>query len=296
MELKLKVIILIFVGIVAFSVSVITNIIGMSQALNKNSDSSGIVGFSFRKSKSTSLGIDKETKVDDEGKIPETDILVNCLPIIQLNNNKWDRLDAQFSGFQLDENGNAVFKEGYTLYCNGKHVNYVIFNNTYKGEVIGHLKVGTDFKTIEKTLGTPTFKAKEYLGYKTKQVYAFFYENEISIYPKNANSNKSLEDLFERYLNKTYTKDRTHFLVDIREDYEDFTIEMNDENNTVIITSVERQVIAKLDSLGNIEVEFYNGYEVANEKTKEYIDKKLYSTNEEDLVEIMENERIAKNR
>ena len=41
-------------------------------------------------------------------------------------------MKSGFTDFELDENGNAVFKEGYILYCNGKFVNYVIFDNTYQ--------------------------------------------------------------------------------------------------------------------------------------------------------------------
>lgn len=288
----LRIIILVVVGIIAFLVSILTNIIGMKQAINQESDTSGMVGFSVRNS-GTASREKKETKVDSNGKIAEEDILTNAVPLVKLNNNGWDRVKAAFSGFQVDENGNTVFSDGYTLYCNGKYVNYVVFSSDYKGEVVGHLKVGTDLKTVERTLGTPTFQSKDYLGYKTREEYVFFYEDEISVYPNGNISNKKLEELFESYLNKTYEKERTYFVVDIRENYEDFTIELDSKTNVITLTSVTRQVIAKLDSLGNIEVEFYNGYKIANDSTKEYINQKLYVTNEEDLVEIAENERVS---
>ena len=277
---KLRILILAFVGIIAFTGCVLTNIIGMSQVINKEPNRSGLVGFST-------------TKVDDEGKIVESDILVNALPIIKLNNNSWDKLKSNFSGYESDENGNMIFPNGYILYCNGKQVNNIIFDNTYTGEIIGNLKVGEDFKTIEKSLGVPTFKTKSYLGYKIKEDYVFFYENEVSVYPNMNVSNKNVEDFFESYLNKTYNKERTYFLVDIRNSYKDFIIEMNEETNTVILTSLLRQMVVKLDSQGGIEVELYNGYKIANESTKEYIKKNIYLTNEEDLVEIVENERVS---
>lgn len=290
---KIKIIILAFLGVIIFVIAIITNTIGMSQTINKEPDRSGLAGFSIRKTDSDSLGNKKELKVDDNGKIAETDILVNSLPIIKLNNNRWDKTKVKFSEYELDENENMVFSDGYVIYSSGKMINNIVFDSTYTDEVIGHLKVGEDFKTIEKTLGIPSFKTKSYLGYKTKEDYVFFYKDEISVYPNITMSNSDIEELFESYLNKTYGKERTYLLVDIRNDYPDFTIEMDEETNTVILTSVLRQMIVKLDNLGGINVELYNGYEVANESTNKYIKQKIYSTNEEDLVEIIENERVS---
>jgi len=292
MKKKLRIIILIVVGIVSFIVSVGMNIIGMKSVINKETDTSGMAGFSIRTKNDTSLGTTQEIKVDSQGKIVEEDLLINCVPLVSLTNNNWDRIKAKFTGFQLDENKNAVFQEGFILYCNGKYVNYAIFDKTYPKEVVGHIKVGEDLKTIETKLGVPTFRTKEGIGYKSKQIYAFFYEDEIVVYPNGAGSNKQLEELFNQYCDKSYGKERTYFIMDIRNQYEDFKIEEDVEKNMIIITSIARQVIAKLDKLGNIEVELYNGYKIATEETQKNIDQRLYTTNEDDLVEITENERV----
>ena len=289
---KIRIVILAVIGVGAFIISLGMNITGMKDAINKSPDTSGIATFSVRTKKEESLGTQKEIKVNQQGKIIEEDILVNSVPVIKLNNNHWDRMKSGFTDFELDENGNAVFKEGYILYCNGKFVNYVIFDNTYQEEVIGHIKVGTDLKVIEEKLGVPTFRLKEGIGYKTKEVYVFFYKDEIAVYPNGIGSNQRLEELFNKYLDKTYGKERTYFIIDIRNKYDDFIIEEDSEENTIIIKSIARQVIAKLDDLRNIEVEFYNGYNISTEETQKNINEKLYLTNEEDLVELTESERI----
>lgn len=289
---KLRIVVLTIVGIVAFVVSVGMNIIGMKNVINKAPDSSGMAGFSVRTKEDESLGIREEIKIDEQGKIIEEDLLLNSVPLVFLNNNNWDRIKAKLTDFQLDENGNAIFKDGYVCYCSGKHVNYMVFSKDYQSEVIGHIKVGTDLKTIEKTLGFPTFRLKDGIGYKTKQVYVFFYEDEIAVYPNGIGSNKDLENLFNQYSDKVYGKERTYFIIDIRNKFEDFEINEDLESNTVIITSIARQVVAKLDKLGNIEVELYNGYKIATEETQKKINEKLYLINEDDLVEITESERI----
>ena len=289
---KLRIVILIIIGIVSFIVSVGMNVIGMKAVINKETDTSGMAGFSIRTKSDASLGSTQEIKVDSQGKVVEEDLLINCVPLVSLTNSNWDRIKARFTGFQLDEEGNAIFQDGFTLYCNGKYVNYVIFDKTYSKEVVGYIKVGEDLKTIEDKLGVPTFRTKEGIGYKSKQIYVFFYEDEIVVYPNGVGSNRKFEELLNQYCDKSYGKERTYFIIDIRNQYEDFKIEEDVENNTIIITSIARQVIAKLDKLGNIEVELYNGYKIATEETQNNVDQRLYTTNEDDLVEITENERV----
>lgn len=289
-----RIFILTFIVIIAFVVSVGMNIVGMKQVINNKSNLSEKANFSLRQDGVNSLGNEKEKKVDNNGKIAEEDIFIKCIPIIKLNNVRWDRVKAQFTEFELDGDGNAVFSDGYTLYCNGKYVINAVFNDTYTEELVDSIKIGDSFEKIEKTLGVPTFKSKDYLGYKTKDTYVFFYENEVSFYPNIDFNNNDLEQLFLNYFEKTYGKERTYFLVDIRNNYEDFLIDLDEKTNIVTIKSIARQVIAKLDSIGNIEIEFYDGYNVSNETTQKYISKKIFETNEEDLIEIYENERISK--
>lgn len=289
---RLRFIIILIVGIVAFVVSVYMNIVGMRNAINKAPDSSGMAAFSVR----TAIKSDeKEIKVDKSGKVVEEDILVNALPVINLINNKWDRIKANFSDFKLDGKGNAIFDDGYTLFCNGTYVEGIVFTDVFEGEVVGRLKVGSSFDLIEEKLGVPTFRDSECLGYKTREVYAFFYENEIAIYPNRNISNKEFETLLNSYQDKTFEKGRTYFLVDIRNKFNDFRIEEDTGTDTMIVTSLTRQVVLKLDKLGNVEVELYNGYNASTDETKEYIKQKIYLQNEEDLVERIESERVSGN-
>ena len=290
---QLRIIVLAVVGVVAFTVSVFMNIVGMRDAIQKAPDSSGMAWLSVRVKENKIDGKKQEIKVDKSGNIVEEDILVNALPIINLNNNNWDRIKAKFTGFQLDENGNAVFEEdGYTLFCNDTYVNYVVFNSNFKKDVIGHIKVGTDFEEIEEELGVPTFKREDCLGYKTREVYAFFYKDEIVVYPNKNISNSELEKLFNSYLEKTYERGRSYLLVEIRRDYKDFIIEEDLDTDIITITSATRKMKARLDGLGNIQLELYDGYNIALDKTKEYIEQKLYVQYEEDLVDMIEYERV----
>lgn len=292
----LKIIILAMIALISFVVSMGMNIIGMRSVINKEPNTSGMVGLSSRNTTSVTSKSKNETSKNkkEEKKYTEVDTLINAVPLISLNNSNWDKLKSGFSDVVLDEDGNYTSEEGYTLYCNGKKVNYIIFNSNFEGEIIGHLKVGDDFKTVKSKLGNPTFKSDEYIGYKTREVYVFFYKDQIVAYSnKDVTNNGDLETFLNSYFEKTYTEGRTRFLVEIRERYDDFEIEMDEETNTVIMTSLERQMKVKLDSIGTIEVELYDDYNVVNERTSELIEEGIFRTNEKDLVEVFEKERIA---
>lgn len=289
---RTRIIVLIIIGSVAFVVSVYMNIVGMKNAIEKAPDSSGMAGISVRTDNGSLKNTNTTTNKSNTKKTKETDMLVNCVPIISLINNDWDRVGASLHDFKLDGNGNAVFDEGYTLYCNGTYVNYAIFNSNYKKEVIGHCKAGDDLDEIQEKLGKPTFTQDGLIGYKTREVYAFFYNDEIVIYPNRTFKNNDFEEAINSYSNKTYGKERTYFVADVRKNYPDFVISEDDDNNEIIMESLSRQVILKLDGLGNIEAEFYNGYEISLDATKEKIEEKIYTQNDDDLVEKFELERI----
>jgi len=286
----IRIIILAVVGIVAFVVSTYINIVGLKSTLQKAPDSSGIAIFSVRET--NILGGKTETKVDgNTGKVVEEDILVNAVPVIQLINSKWDRMEARFSGYEIDSYGNAVFNDGYTMYCNGMYVYNIVFNTNYQKEILGHIKIGTDFDTIEAKLGTPTFRRDDCIGYKTREVYIFFYDDEISIYPNREFSNVALEKKIGYYADAISEEGRTRFLLDIKNEYNDFTVEASQDEDVMILKSITRQIVLKLDSLDGIEVELYNGYSVASDKTKEYIEETIYEQKEEDLIDVFEIER-----
>lgn len=249
-------------------------------------------GFSVRE-KTDESGNKKETKVNSEGEIEEERIAINSIPIINLNNHNWDRMNTKInSSYEVDENGNLVYSDGYTLYCNKRVVLNVVFNENYTENVIGGIKVGTDLKEVEKTLGTPTFKGGKYIGYKTIEDYFFFTENEISVYPNLPIDNEDFEILVNDYYTKRRDIDRTDFLIEIRNNFEDFLIDLDEEKDIVTISSTIRNVTVKLNNLGNIEPEFYSGYKYILDETTNYVNTKDYKKTEEDLVEIKEVERI----
>lgn len=201
----------------------------------------------------------KSKNPKDENK-EESLIHIESIILKQLNNNSWDRIKANFSAEYRKDNQGTYFYDKYTLYCNITYVNNIVFNSNYKDSIIGGIKVGTPIKDIQKILGEPTFESKELemIGYRTPEIYAFFYKDEISIYPNKNINNKDFERLLFLYANKQYPGNRTNFIVEINKNYPDFISKI--EENYIKLYSLNRQIEIKLYEDKDIEIIVYDGY------------------------------------
>lgn len=236
-----------------------------------------------------------ETIINETEEIVEEDVYTDSIVIRNLINNNWSRLNTYFSnGYEKDEDGNYVY-EGYTLCTeDGVNVRYIIFNQDYTDEVISDLRVGAGYDEIVEAFGVaPTFENEQLnlYGYKTKTVYAFFSDNEICIYPNTRFDNNDFEEILFEYLSGSFDGDQTNFVVYIRNNYSDFTAELQGED--VVLSSENRQIQIRLNgNYEETEVIIYNGY---TEESLMEENKENYNIVEEktvDLVESIETERI----
>ncbi len=236
-----------------------------------------------------------ETIINETEEIVEEDVYTDSIVIRNLINNNWSRLNTNFSnGYEKDEDGNYVY-EGYTLCTeDGVNVRYIIFNQDYTDEVISDLRVGAGYDEIVEAFGVaPTFENEQLnlYGYKTKTVYAFFSDNEICIYPNTRFDNNDFEEILFEYLSGSFDGDQTNFVVYIRNNYSDFTAELQGED--VVLSSENRQIQIRLNgNYEETEVIIYNGY---TEESLMEENKENYNIVEEktvDLVELIETERI----
>jgi hypothetical protein len=286
---KLTIVIVIVVVILVFLISILINVIGIAQTFNPNvTDKSGLtIGFSVS---SSSTKNEQEDNTQAIQKIEEKSILTNSIVLINLKNNNWNRINAGFKNFEIDEDGNCIFEDGYTLYCNKTNVQYVIFNENYTSDIIGNIKVGTPFENIKSALGTPTFEEDNMIGYKTGELYIFFYEdeNEVVVYPNGNVANGNFETLIFQYYDGLYSGNRTNFVVELKNNYIDFTAEMDE--NDVILTSVKRQIQLRLPEDGSMQITIYNGYNKQDLMASHLSDENIIQEND-DLVKLEEAER-----
>lgn len=289
-----KAILRIIIIILAISIVLIAIIISTLSNLNSNQFSNDRANLVVDNTNNEN-NVEKQEDVQE---IQEEQAHTDSIVIRNLVNNDWSRIGYDFSGdYEKDENGNYVY-EGFTLYSNdGVNVRNVIFNQNYEDEVIANLYVGATYDEIVEAFGIePTFENEElnFYGYKTTTVYAFFYEDEISIYPNSYFNNTEFENILFEYLSGFYDGDQTNFVVEIRNNFQDFSAELDDED--VVLTSENRQIQIRLNgNYAQTEVTIYNGYREGN-SMEEY--KETYNITEEktvDLVEQVEIERITSN-
>lgn len=200
------------------------------------------------------------------------------------------------------------FDEGIEVKTINKKVFNIIFTEKYEKEVVNGIKVNTSFEEIKKILGTPTFnhsnyvenREKEigYIGYKGKDIYIFFSENEISIYRiENADTTTNLADAIE-----TFNQDNEirEFISKITDTWTDYDFYGYDDNSVMLKYTLRGIKIAFTPSESGVYVySNYNGY-IADGVTIENIvkDTELIPENvkmqiDKDLVDIYEESRIA---
>lgn len=123
--------------------------------------------------------------------------------------------ESTFNKYQI------YFDEGYEIRTIQGKVYNIVFNKKYKGKVVEGYKVGENLAEIESTLGT-SYKDSELLGYRTKDFYIYFSNDEISIYPNCDYDYTEFENLVKEYNEKKDINDFTDKLTDIWPDYDTY--------------------------------------------------------------------------
>lgn len=157
-------------------------------------------------------------------KMKITELNIESAEINTLIQNGWDKnkLSIGEPENQVDEYIEyADF--GINIYEIDEKVFNLIFDDRYEGTVVSGLKVGDTFDTIISKLGTPTFGSADdfYIGYKGEDLYVFFNENQISIYPVEKEV-KSISGLIEKYEEDSSIKKLVSGVTDIWENYEEY--------------------------------------------------------------------------
>ncbi len=112
---------------------------------------------------------------------------------------------------------------GINIYEIDEKVFNLLFDTRYTETVVNGIKVGDTFETIISKLGAPTFGSEEdgYIGYKGEELYVFFNEDQISIYPVE-DEVKSINSLVERYEEDGSIKRLVSGATDLWENYENY--------------------------------------------------------------------------
>lgn len=163
-------------------------------------------------------------------RIPTTEFEVQSPEVQNLRENLWD------SSVYLGERESIVnsyyqyFDEGYaTRRISGKIYN-IVFTKKYPGSVLNGLFPGTDFIDVKKTLGNPSFEDEnlKVIGYKGRDIYVFFTENEISVYRVSTEKPGDFLTLTDKFVKGDYTLlEFMNQLTYLWPDYSEYTYSSN---------------------------------------------------------------------
>ena len=221
---------------------------------------------------------------------------------------KWVAKEVNFGTKDSEfEEKDIYFDEGIEVEIISKKVFNIVFTEKYEKEVINGIKVNTSFEEIKEKLGTPTFNHENYIdstqkeigyiGYKGKDIYVFFSENEISVYRvEEANTGTGLADAIKNFGKDLELRSFISAITDMWPDYDYYNY--NDESVTLKYTLRGIRISFTSTEAGVYIYNNYNGY-VANDVTVAQIiqDETLIPTGvqlktDEDLVDKYEQNRI----
>lgn len=136
-------------------------------------------------------------------KIDSVDLIVEDAKLIELINNRWMSNVDLSTRESIFKNYNIYFDEGIEYRKIGSSVYNILYTEKHNNTVVNGLTVGIDIDDVENYLGKPTFKDEELqlIGYKGKDIYVFFTEDEISVYKNIEYDYNEFWKLCDKFLN-----------------------------------------------------------------------------------------------
>lgn len=192
-------------------------------------------------------------KKQEEERITPMNITSNELK--RLIQNEWTRKDVNFGTREtIYENYYCYFDEGIDVRTISAKVYNIIFRKNYKNEILRGITTNMSNEVIIDILGEPTFGSKEdrVIGYKGENIYIFFSDEGVSVYPnetykteefinivKNIPNGMNINELLDKITNKWNDYDKYVYNLEnyicIRYSLKGVQIQFNMENNNGIV-------------------------------------------------------------
>lgn len=158
--------------------------------------------------------------------------------------------ESTFKGYDI------YYDEGFQIKkIDGKVFN-IVFTDKYEGNVINNLKVSSSLEEIKNELGKPQFESGNLIGYKSKDIYVFFYNNQISIYRIDSYDSDKFAELVEKYKDNT---DTNAFVDEVKSIWTDYDI-FDYKTNYLKVQYTLKGICIKYDSTEKQGIVIYNNY------------------------------------
>lgn len=220
---------------------------------------------------------------------------INSKEIQSAIQHKWTTSDVNFGTKESDfEDYEVYFDEGVEVRTVSSKIFNIIFNKKYQNNVVSGIKVGTSLEDIQEILGDALWKENngKLIGYKAKEMYVFFTEDEISVYRTDKQNNTEFNKLVEKYVEDSNFQEFTNQLTTLWPDYDNY---VSTENNYELCYTL-KGIKIQVSNANKDGIHIYANYQDSNnEKLKTMVETgKVYFDINENLVYLEEISRIAK--
>ena len=233
---------------------------------------------------------------EKRSKVEEIDVTINSEDLNKIVNNQWKidginigTAESTYKGYDI------YFDEGIEARTIQKKYFNIIFNNKYNKKIVNDLTTSSTQEQIIAKLGEPQFKVGNLIGYKSKTMYIFFYNNQVSIYRNEEFDTQKIAKLIEQYNQDNNIVDFFNKLKDIWNDYDKYT---NSKDN-ILLQYTLKGLTLEFNSSSKNGIFIYNNYNgkicgdlTIDEYSQENEAFKNINIENEDLVFKAETERI----
>ncbi len=199
-----------------------------------------------------------QKSLENYKKIPETELTINSNEINEVIKNNWNVDNTVFgTKDSLYRDYDIFHEEGIKVKRISGDIFNIVFNKNYSSEIVNGLRVGDSKDNIEKTLGKSNMQQGNIIGYKNKDIYVFFSDEEVSVYRCNTYKYDEFESLLRDYIDsKISVKEFTNSLTYLWDDY----VEYNYDSNYVSLNYNSQGVSLYLTRDDPTNVTIYNNY------------------------------------
>lgn len=215
--------------------------------------------------------MDSQLAITKYKEIEAINLIPDAPSLVELINNYWASNTNMGSRESIFQSYNICFDEGIEYRKIGSNIYNVVYTKNYNGPVINGLTVGIDLDDIENYLGKATFKDEELnvIGYKGENIYAFFTEDEISIYRYIEYDNEEFWKLCNKFLNNDLDfKNFMNELTYLWSDYSEYTY----DSDYMFISYPNRGIDVKLNYEDISGIVVYNNFSESLTTIKKYLE------------------------
>ena len=202
--------------------------------------------------------------------IKETEIVVESPEVLKCIENNWDKNTDFGSKEAIFQNYDIYLDEGIRVRCLYDKVYNIVFSTKYAQNVVKNLNSSSKYDIIIRELGEPSFQNSNnsIIGYKSKDMYIFFSDGEISVYRNTKEDYNQFFNLVDDFLEEKYSF--VEFMNELTykwHDYETYKY----SGNSLFMTYPTKGIEIKLNYDNTSGIIFYNNIGFELEKAKKYL-------------------------